>query len=29
MASSLSNLDDNLAEDVHKIKFDDCDCFLE
>ena len=29
MASSLSNLVDNLAEGIHKIKFKDCDCFLE
>ena len=28
MASSLSNLVDNLAEGVHKIKCKDCDCFL-
>ena len=29
LASSLSNLVDNLAEGIHKIKFQDCDCFLE
>ena len=29
MASSLSNLVDNLAEGIHKITFKDCDCFLE
>ena len=29
MASSLSNLVDNLAERIHKIKCKDCDCFLE
>ena len=29
MASSVSNLVDNLAEGVHKIKFKDCDCFLQ
>ena len=29
MASSLSNLVDNLAEGVHKIKRKNCDCFLE
>ena len=29
MGSSLSNLVDNLAEGIHKIKFKDCDCFLE
>ena len=29
MTSSLSNLIDNLAEGFHKIKFKDCDCFLE
>ena len=29
MASSLSNLVDNLAEGIHKIKYQDCDCFLE
>ena len=29
MASSLSNLVDNLAEVIRKIKFKDCDCFLE
>ena len=29
MASSLSSLVDNLAEAVHKIKCEDCDCFLE
>ena len=29
MASSLSNLVDNLAEGIHKIKCKDCDCFLD
>ena len=29
MASLLSNLDDNLAEGIHKIKCKDCNCFLE
>ena len=29
MASSLSNLVDNLAEGFHKIKCKDCDCFRE
>ena len=29
MASSLSNVVDNLAEEIHKIKFKDCDCFPE
>ena len=29
MASSLSNLFDNLAEGIHKIKHKCCDCFLE
>ena len=29
MASSLSNLVDNLREGIHKIKCKDCDCFLE
>ena len=29
MASSLSNLVDNLAEGIYKIKCKDCDCFLE
>ena len=29
MASSLSNLVDNIAEGIHKIKCKDCDCFLE
>ena len=29
MASSLSNLVDNLTERIHKIKFKGCDCFLE
>ena len=29
MASLLSNLVDNLAELIHKIKFEDCDCFLD
>ena len=29
MATLLSNLVDNQAEEVHKIKCKDCDCFLE
>ena len=29
MASSLSNLVDNIAEGIHKIKCKDCDCFLK
>ena len=29
MASSLSNLDDNLAEGIHKIKCKNCDSFLK
>ena len=29
MAISLSNLFDNLIEKIHKIKFKNCDCFLE
>ena len=29
MTSSLSNLIDNLAEGIHKIKCKDCDVFLE
>ena len=29
MASSLSNLVDNLTERIHKIKCNNCDCFLE
>ena len=29
MESSLSNLLDNLAEGIHKIKCNDCHCFLE
>ena len=29
MASSLSNLLDNLTEGIHKIKCKDCDPFLE
>ena len=28
-ASSLSNLVDDLAEEIHKVKCSDCDCFLE
>ena len=28
MARSLSNLVDNLAEEIHKIKCKDCDFFL-
>ena len=29
MESSLSNLVDNRAERIHKIKCKDCNCFLE
>ena len=29
MGSLLSNLVNNLAERIHKIKCKDCDCFLE
>ena len=29
MARSLSNLADNLAEGIHRIKCKDWDCFLE
>ena len=29
MASLSSNLVDNLAEGIHKIKWKYCDCFLE
>ena len=29
MATSLSNLVNNLAEGIHKIKCKDCDCYLE
>ena len=29
MATSLSNLVDNLTEEIHKIKCKYCDCFLE
>ena len=29
IATSLSNLVDNLAEGIHKVKCKDCDCFLE
>ena len=29
MATSLSNLADNLTEEIHKIKCKDCNCFLE
>ena len=29
IASSLSNLADNIAEGIHKIKCKDCDCFLK
>ena len=28
MASSLSNLVDNLGKGIHKIKCKDCDCFV-
>ena len=29
MTTSLSNLVDNLAGGIHKIKCKNCDCFLE
>ena len=29
MASSLSNLVNNLTKGIHKIKCKDCDCFLQ
>ena len=29
MASSLSNLVDDLEEGIHKIRCKDCDCFLK
>ena len=29
IATLLSNLVDNLAEGIHKVKCKDCDCFLE
>ena len=29
MESSLSNLDDDLAEGIHEIECKDCDCFPE
>ena len=29
MESSLSNLDDDLAEGIHEIECKECDCFLE
>ena len=29
MVASLWSLVDNLAEEIHKIKCKDCDCFLE
>ena len=29
MATLLSNLADNFAKGIHKIKYEDCDCFLE
>ena len=29
MVSSSSNLVDNLTEEIHKIKCEDCDCFLK
>ena len=29
MTTSLSNLVDNLAQGIHKIKCKDCDCFFE
>ena len=28
MPTSLSNLADNLTEEIHKIKCKDCDCIL-
>ena len=29
MATSLSILVDNLAEEIHKIKCEGCDCFID
>ena len=29
MATSLSNLVNNLTEGIHKIKYKECDCFLK
>ena len=29
VATSLSNIVDNLAEGIHEIKCKDCDCFIE
>ena len=29
MANSLSNTFNNFTEEIHKTKFEDCDCFLE
>ena len=29
IASSLSSLADNLAEEIRKLECKDCDCFLE
>ena len=29
MATSLSNLVDNLTEGTNKTKYNDCDCFVE
>ena len=29
MASSLSNLFDNVTEGIHEVKCRDCNCFLE
>ena len=29
VANSLLNLVNNLAKGIHKIKYKDCDCFLE
>ena len=29
MATLLSNLADNFTKGIHKIKYEDCDCFLE
>ena len=29
MACSLTDFIDNLAEGIHKIKYKDCDCFLD
>ena len=29
MTTLLSNLADNFTKGIHKIKYEDCDCFLE